>query len=93
MLGHVIVIALSREQLIQVTTKSMYMPGHDNVSRLLILGTNYDLVFTDYMGLQGLHDTGLMGIFKCHIRLLDSFGTEAICKYLNMTLKMYGNIY
>ena len=34
------------------------------------------------MGLQGLHDTGLMGIVKCHIRLLDSFGTEAICKYL-----------
>ena len=87
MLGHVIVIALSREQLIQVTTKSMYMLGQDNVSRLFILGIHYDLVFTDYMGLQGLHDTGLMGIFKCHIRLLDSFGTEAICKYLKYDIE------
>ncbi|XP_019858888.1 PREDICTED: alpha-1,6-mannosylglycoprotein 6-beta-N-acetylglucosaminyltransferase B-like [Amphimedon queenslandica] len=38
----------------------------------------YDLLFTDYMGMLGIRDNGLLGRYKCRIRVLDSFGTEPI---------------
>ena len=31
----------------------------------------------------GIRDNGLLGKYKCRIRVLDSFGTEPICKLLN----------
>ena len=45
------------------------------------LGFQYDLLFTDYLGMYGIHDAGLIGVYKCRLRILDSFGTEPQCEY------------
>ena len=49
---------------------------------------DYDLVFTDYIGLTVLHVTSLFGACKCKIRVLDSFGTDALCKLLGRGFKI-----
>ena len=41
----------------------------------------FDLVMTDYIGLWGIRDADLFGFYKCRIRVLDSFGTEPLCKW------------
>ena len=42
------------------------------------LGFQYD---PDYLGMYGIHDAGLIGVYKCRLRILDSFGTEPQCEY------------
>ena len=39
----------------------------------------FDLLFTDYLGMYGVHQVDLVASYKCRIRVLDSFGTEPKC--------------
>ena len=40
--------------------------------------------------MYGVLDAGLIGQYKCRIRILDSFGTEPICKSINyFIIKLY----
>lgn len=41
----------------------------------------YDVVFTDYIGLFGLRDAQLFPLYKCRIRVIDSFGTEPMYNF------------
>ena len=50
---------------------------------MYIIGIDYDLLFTDYIGMNGIFDAGLIGKYKCRIRLLDSFGTEPKCMLIS----------
>jgi hypothetical protein len=41
----------------------------------------FDLVFTDYIGLFGLRDSQHFPMYKCRIRVVDSFGTEPMYNF------------
>jgi hypothetical protein len=64
LLGHELYIATSVKLLLN------YRPAH----------IQYDVLFTDYIGMFGIYYAGLIGQYKCRIRILDSFGTEPLCK-------------
>lgn len=66
MLGHHVTILTSAHQL----RKSIPLDS-----------LQYDLVFTDYTGLFGLRDSQHFPMYKCRIRVLDSFGTEPIYNF------------
>ncbi len=51
-----------------------------------LIELQFDVVFTDYIGLFGLRDSRHFPLYKCRIRVLDSFGTEPICTSCNVYL-------
>ena len=76
MLGHKITI---------VTTPAMLQEVARGMSSVIILlvystlltGPQFDIIFSDYIGLEGLKQTGLFNRYQCRIRVLDTFGSEA----------------
>lgn len=63
---------------------SLHMLGHSitvaTTSKQLIKATksdSYHLIFTDYLGMNGLHEARLVGIYNCRIRVLNTLGTDA----------------
>jgi len=40
-------------------------------------GPQFDIIFSDYLGLEGLKQTGLFNRYQCRVRVLDTFGSEA----------------
>ncbi|XP_065915908.1 alpha-1,6-mannosylglycoprotein 6-beta-N-acetylglucosaminyltransferase A-like isoform X3 [Dysidea avara] len=40
-------------------------------------GPKFDIIFSDYLGLEGLKQTGLFNRYQCSVRVLDTFGSEA----------------
>eukprot|EP00062_Callorhinchus_milii_P009010 gi/632952721/ref/XP_007892005.1/ PREDICTED: LOW QUALITY PROTEIN: alpha-1,6-mannosylglycoprotein 6-beta-N-acetylglucosaminyltransferase B-like [Callorhinchus milii] len=79
-LGHNVKIAFSLKELQSLIGAS---PGKGNYPVLVPLP--FDLVYTDYHSLGHLH--GNMGLFygeyKCHFRIIDSFGTEPVFNHRN----------
>ncbi|KAL5494090.1 hypothetical protein EMCRGX_G015362 [Ephydatia muelleri] len=65
LLGHKVTIMTTRSQLY---TK---VPRHSE-------DLEFDLIFTDYLGLAAMRENGYYFMYKCRIRVLDSFGTEPI---------------
>ena len=49
-----------------------------------ILEQPFDVMISDYLGLWGIRDADLFGFYKCRIRILDSFGTDPLCKYTHI---------
>ena len=41
-------------------------------------GDEFDVIFTDYLGLKGLEDSGIIPRHYCKVRVLDSFGSEPL---------------
>ena len=85
MLGHKVVIATSKELVLKSSPESnvICMLFYKCFPIMYIIGIDYDLLFTDYIGMNGIFDAGLIGKYKCRIRLLDSFGTEPKCMPVN----------
>jgi hypothetical protein len=83
---------------IVVLFQAVYALGHRMtlITRKKILesdvqrkGEDFDVVYTDYIGLHALRDMWLFPTFKvspnvifllqCKLRIVDSFGTEPLC--------------
>ena len=82
LLGHSITIATSKQQLQEATQHPGIFQDYESYTfyQFFFAAVTYDLLFTDYIGMYCLHDLKIIGIYKCKLRLLDSFGTEPICK-------------
>lgn len=64
------------------------------VANLVDHTTDYfDLVITDYIGANILSDNSLFGIFRCKIRILDSFGTEPRFSFLTLKFNPQVNVF
>ena len=41
-------------------------------------GDQFDVIITDYIGLQGLEQVGILPGHYCKVRVLDTFGSEPL---------------
>ena len=44
----------------------------------ITLGDEFDVIITDYIGLLGLEQNGIIPQHYCKIRVLDTFGSEPL---------------
>jgi len=58
----------------------------------MFLEQPFDVVFTDYLGLGGIKDADIFGAYKCHIRILDSFGTDPLCMFVCLLANYWASV-